>query len=565
MTARAWGEETTTVFNQHTNRPDYITKLSSSTLPPGSTNYIRNTSTLQSGATFHVSSGTVSGQFSPTTIRWPDGTVQVSSPPASSGGGDITGVTAGYGLLGGGSSGEVTLSLNANTTSYIQNTSNIQSGATFYTSSGTALNFNASTVAITNIVSISTSAASLTNLTIQASSENYKALVILQKSTSQSANLTEWQNSTGSVRAMITEKGNFSDRRGTGINDGIEAFGYGTLVNLTSGTFNTAVGGTALANCTYGSYNAGLGGATLQGLVGGSFDLGFGHGVLSGLINGNFNTGVGGAAGQVPVTSSGVTLLGAATETSASGSNECTSLGYNAVCSDNQLAVSPYHNRLTMTALNDVSATRERGELFTEWIDNTDATRKARTILRTYDTAARDGVVIDSDGNRASVSVIPGTSTIKAKVGGTIYFSTTTANNSGAGETNLWSQPIAANTLTEIGDRLYFYHTGTIQTSLNNKRLRVKFGATTFYDSTAQNPAVATNFVIHGMVMRTGATSQKCSAELSTSGGSLFIFTGYSTAAETLSGAVTLVLTGQGGASNEITFEAGFIKWESSS
>jgi hypothetical protein len=57
----------------------------SGSLPPDSTNYIRNTQTLQSGATFYVSSGSVAGQFSPTSIKWPDGTVQVSSPSATSG------------------------------------------------------------------------------------------------------------------------------------------------------------------------------------------------------------------------------------------------------------------------------------------------------------------------------------------------------------------------------------------------------------------------------------------------------------------------------------------------
>jgi len=43
---------------------------------------------LQSGATFFVSSGSVAGQFSPTRIKWPDGTIQVSSP--TSGGGSAT-------------------------------------------------------------------------------------------------------------------------------------------------------------------------------------------------------------------------------------------------------------------------------------------------------------------------------------------------------------------------------------------------------------------------------------------------------------------------------------------
>lgn len=61
----------------------------------------------------------------------------------------VTSVTAGYGLTGGGV-GAVTLNLNGNTTSYIQNRSTLQSGTTaypefLYTSSGTANNFNAAT------------------------------------------------------------------------------------------------------------------------------------------------------------------------------------------------------------------------------------------------------------------------------------------------------------------------------------------------------------------------------------------------------------------------------------
>lgn len=81
------------VFNYCTGCQDYTgTSVSSSSLPGGSTQYIQNTSNLQSGATFYVSSGTVSGQLSPTTIRWSDGTIQVSSPP-------VSGVSSGGGIV----------------------------------------------------------------------------------------------------------------------------------------------------------------------------------------------------------------------------------------------------------------------------------------------------------------------------------------------------------------------------------------------------------------------------------------------------------------------------------
>ena len=58
----------------------------SSSLPlaGGATNYIQVSNSLQSGSTFYASSGTVNNLNIGTSIKFPDGTVQISSPPATS-------------------------------------------------------------------------------------------------------------------------------------------------------------------------------------------------------------------------------------------------------------------------------------------------------------------------------------------------------------------------------------------------------------------------------------------------------------------------------------------------
>lgn len=172
-------------------------------------------------------------------------------------------------------------------------------------------------------------------------------------------------------------------------------------------------------------------------------------------------------------------------------------------------------------------------------------------------------VMFQSRPSTRNTSVLAGNSGTLVPVGGTLFQSTTTGSNSSTTETDLYSTTIPATTLQANGDALEFYYAGQINTSANNKQLRVKYGATTCFDSTAQNPLVSTDFVIHGKVVRTGAATQKCTAEMSTTGGNLYTFTGYATPAETLTGTVVLKLTGQGGASNEIDFEVGRVSWSS--
>lgn len=144
--------------------------------------------------------------------------------------------------------------------------------------------------------------------------------------------------------------------------------------------------------------------------------------------------------------------------------------------------------------------------------------------------------------------------------------STTTVGNSGTTETDLYSYSVPANTLRQNGESLDFWFGGTfLGHATATRQLRVKLGATTIYDSTAQNNTTNYEFSVRGTIIRVSNTSQKCITVLNSTQAQLFVFADYATAAETLSGALTLKLTGQAGgvgaATNDIKFELGRVQW----
>jgi hypothetical protein len=163
-----------------------------------------------------------------------------------------------------------------------------------------------------------------------------------------------------------------------------------------------------------------------------------------------------------------------------------------------------------------------------------------------------------------SVAIKAGTSTGQiARVGGTLETDTTTTGNVGAGDDTLQTYSVPANTLSTNGDTLAGTCAGSFAANANNKRLRAKFGATTIFDS----GAVAWNsgdWVLQFEITRTGAATQKAFGKLSTSNSTLYAFADYSTAAETLSGAVTLLITGEATSDNDIVKQMFKLRWEPS-
>jgi hypothetical protein len=140
-----------------------LSSASATYQPIGS--YIKLTSTLQSGATFYVSSGTVNGPLYVNNLTdsaltngqcvqaGANGLLTVTGTSCGSGAGTITSVVAGTDLTGGGNSGSVTLNLS--TPSVVLNTETLQSGTSFYVASGTvAGNLTISTINVNNSVEL---------------------------------------------------------------------------------------------------------------------------------------------------------------------------------------------------------------------------------------------------------------------------------------------------------------------------------------------------------------------------------------------------------------------------
>lgn len=167
--------------------------------------------------------------------------------------------------------------------------------------------------------------------------------------------------------------------------------------------------------------------------------------------------------------------------------------------------------------------------------------------------------------NSGGVQIQPGSSTTDvAYVGGKIHSNTTTVGNIGTGEDDLMTYSIGANTLDTNQQSITGRASGTIANSINAKRLRFKYGSTTCMDTGAAGIPVSTaiSWTLEFEIIRTGATTQKCNANLSTNNATLASYVGYSTAGETLSGAVTLKLTGEATTNNDVVEETLTVNWE---
>lgn len=128
---------------------------------------------------------------------------------------------------------------------------------------------------------------------------------------------------------------------------------------------------------------------------------------------------------------------------------------------------------------------------------------------------------------------------------------TTPVGNVGTGEDDLMTYSVPTSALASNGQALRVKAAGTFAANANNKRIRLRLGASLLLDSTA----LAINggsWVLDALIIRTGASSQSFVAEIKTGNALLLNLISAATSAESLASAVTLKLTAEATADNDV-------------
>jgi hypothetical protein len=298
--------------------------------------------------------------------------------------------------------------------------------------------------------------------------------------------------------------------------------GQNVLNALTNGSFNTFIGQNSGILITTGAANSGIGRAC-----------------LSLLTTGNSNVAIGDVAGASLTTGSNNTFLGTNTTGITTGSNNIivgASVSAQSTTTNNQLTIQNIIFGLGNSGTGTTVSTGFIG------IGEPAPTRKFEVA--------------------GSLAIKAGTSTGQlARVGGVIHTNTTQTGNVGTGEDTLFTYTIPADVLATNKDTITAIIGGTVANTVDTKTIRVKFGATTIHTVTEPGSNSGSwSFMV--TIIRTGATTQKCIVSSSGSTGSSLNTASYNTAAETLSGTVVLLVTGEATSNNDIVGEMFKVRWE---
>lgn len=134
---------------------------------------------------------------------------------------------------------------------------------------------------------------------------------------------------------------------------------------------------------------------------------------------------------------------------------------------------------------------------------------------------------------------------------GLINYDSTQADNSGAGETDLISFSLPANSLSANGKGVRIKVTGRTAANSNTKTIRLYFGASVMISNDVTTAPSNKSWEFEALVFRDSSSTQEYVAHGTV--GSVLQTTSMSGLSATMTNAITIKVTGQGSASSDIT------------
>ena len=164
-----------------------------------------------------------------------------------------------------------------------------------------------------------------------------------------------------------------------------------------------------------------------------------------------------------------------------------------------------------------------------------------------------NGLVVDGTNNKTMVGM--GTGTAQPVVSGTLDINTTNVANVGAGEDDLITYSLPANSLSAVSRGIRFIYRGICANNANSKTVNVKFGTTTLI---AQ--LLTANADLHwwgeAIIVRNGANDQEWFATFYTdnlASGAIILTQDSGSMAQTDTSAISIRCTGTGTDNGDIT------------
>jgi hypothetical protein len=134
----------------------------------------------------------------------------------------------------------------------------------------------------------------------------------------------------------------------------------------------------------------------------------------------------------------------------------------------------------------------------------------------------------------------------------TLTSQTGPASNTGTGETVLFSQVFDTTTWPVNSDSIAFTFCGNTAANTNAKDIRLYYGGTLIFD-TGSNTFNGISWVLKGEIIRNGATSQICYAEIVTSDSTYKSSATQTLTNKNLANNQSLILTGQGISTGDVS------------